>query len=90
MDYWIIAVTCPEVCDGVMFRRFCGTKAEVKNLIMKYIREDQDQNGSFEYGTSSEDTIVENGCELIAYGVYTDYKISYTARPLGSVGIAKL
>ncbi len=85
---YIIGICCTDA-DGVKLFKTCGTKEEIKNLLVNCVKKDrQNDEEGWDYGCEStaEVTEEENGC-LNAYATYHDYHIDYTAIPEDKIPI---
>lgn len=86
-DEWIITIADTSV-DGVAINRFYGSKKEVKELLLKLLNADRENDaGAFDYGTETVDEIDNNGTELNAYATYFSYHIDYTAILLNDISL---
>ena len=83
---WIIAVANTE-SDGVKIYKMTGTEDQVKNHMMKLVKEDKAADKEeYEYGTENKKEIeVQNDGTLQGYNCFVNYHIDYTAMPLDTV-----
>lgn len=86
---WIIGV-CNTDADGVQIMRFSGTEDQVKELLVKLVLENQENDTeNWEYGTESVEDVKDESCglghEFYAYGCYSNYHIDYTAKEFAHV-----
>ncbi len=78
---WIIAVSNSKA-DGVVINRFYGTEQEVKELLIRMVQEDRENDEeSFECSTEEPEDVEDCGSgTLNASATYTHYHIDYTAK----------
>ena len=77
---WIIAECCSEA-DGAELRRFFGSEAEVRMLLLQLVRESRENDpDSYDNGTESEEE-VGSYCSgwLNAYASFSSYHVDFTA-----------
>ena len=77
---WIIA-ECSSEADGVELRRFFGSEAEVRMLLLQLVRESRENDpDSYDNGTESEEEI-DSYCPgwLNAYASFSSYHVDFTA-----------
>lgn len=77
---WIIAECCSEA-DGAELRRFFGSEAEVRILLLQLVRESRENDpDSYDNGTESKEE-VDSYCSgwLNAYASFSSYHADFTA-----------
>lgn len=77
---WIIAEGCSEA-DGAELRRFFGSEAEVRILLLQLVRESRENDpDSYDNGTESKEE-VDSYCSgwLNAYASFSSYHVDFTA-----------
>lgn len=86
---WIIGI-CSSGADGVCLFRFRGSKEELKNKLIAFIKEDRAKDeDNWDFGCETADDIRDEstgtGYEFYGYGCYHDYHIDYTAKEISHV-----
>lgn len=85
---WIIGISISEV-DGIELYSFTGTISQAKEKLIALVREDKENDFSYDYGTEKIEDILDfsNGgnYEFYASATYSDYHIDYTAKELSHI-----
>ncbi len=82
---WLIGMGGSDA-DNVFISRFFGTKNEVKQYLVKKIKEyREDTDDIWDHGTECATEVTPKGSALYAYGCFNDHHIDYVAREESSI-----
>lgn len=82
---WLIGMGGSDA-DNVFISRFFGTQNEVKQYLVKKIKEyREDTDDIWDHGTECATEVTPKGSALYAYGCFNDHHIDYVAREESSI-----
>ena len=83
---WIIGIGGTEVDDVIVYK-FTGTVTQAKEMILKLIKEDINEDRDvYDSGTDElEDITVSSNGRIYGWACFSDYHIDYSATPMSEI-----
>ena len=86
---WVLGV-CSSEGDSVLVLKYLATKSQIKKKIVNFVKEDKEEDDSFDDGTTSIGDLKEEGGTIYGYACFSDHHIDYEAYVDSQIEVTEL